>query len=1001
MRTNAYRPGRALDRLQAALGRRPGDPAAPAAVRDLRLRARGGGHPPARRQDRPRRPALVGPHGLPHRGLRAHARADDQERGHRARRRQGRLLPAPAPRRPGRAEGRGRARLRQLHQRPARPHRQPRRRRGRAPRRRARPRRRRHLPGRRRRQGHGDVLRHRQRVAGALRLLAGRRVRLRRLEGLRPQGAGHHRARRVGVAQAPLPRARHGPGGRRVHRGRHRRHVRRRLRQRDAAERQDPARRRLRPPPRLHRPRPRRRRKGFAERKRLFELAGSLVGRLRPRRDLRGRRRVAAQRQAHRAARAGARGARHRRTPCSRPTRSSGRSCARRSTCCGTAASAPSSRRRPRPTPTRWTAPATPSASTPPSCAAASWPRAATSASPSARGSSSRASGGLRQRRLHRQLRRRRLLRPRGQPQDPARPRGAPRRARRRRARRAAGRGHRGRRRPRALRLVPAGADARAGGARLGGAHVRLRGPHGGAGGRGPAATARSSSCPRSEEMAERRRVGPRPGAPGAGRAARLRQAQPHRRAAASPSLPDDPYFEGDLRGYFPPAVVERLGHLLGEHPLRRELVATIVANDVVNALGPTFVSRLVAEQGAEPADVVRAYRIARDVTGAEERWAAIERLAGVDRQAQWKLHGRRRRRSSRPPRAGTWRTRHGADLGTTIATGPRGLRAAGGDPARAAQRERARRASARRAELVEHGVPEELARAHAYQPALAHAPDIIAAAQARRALGRGRRAHLLRARRTACDRVDRGAARRAAGEHAHAALGAAGAARRPLARAARPRPARAGGGARRAGAGRGRARSSTPARTRMAPPRRPGAHDGGGGRRRPRRPHAWPSGSCARSRAESRARAAGGRARRSRGRSARRAARRRTAPRARASRPAPARRREPWRARRAVARLATSTSSTLRRPAQGDPRLPAAAVLERVGQALLHEPEGGQVDAGRQRPGLALDAERRPRGRRRASARRARRGGRATAAGSGRRPGRRGAGSPAGGASR
>src|SRR3569832_602475 len=92
------------------------------------------------------------------------------------------------------------------------------------------------------------------------------------------------------------------------------------------------------------------------------------------------------------------------------------------------------------------------------------------------------------------------------------------------------------------------------------------------------------------------------------------------------------------MRGYFPPAIVERLGHLLSEHPLRRELVATIVTNHVVNALGPTFVSRLVAAQGAEPAAVVRAYRIARDVSGAVLRWAVVELLAGVERQAQWTL---------------------------------------------------------------------------------------------------------------------------------------------------------------------------------------------------------------------------------------------------------------------------------------------------------------------------------------------------------------------------
>ena len=132
---------------------------------------------------------------------------------------------------------------------------------------------------------------------------------------------------------------------------------------------------------------------------------------------------------------------------------------------------------------------------------------------------------------------------------------------------------------------------------------------------------------PTSEEMADRRRSGR-----GLERPEGWLCCWPTP-SAVSPApcwglgLPDDALPRDDLRAYFPPAVVERLGHLLNEHPLRRELVATIVSNHVVNALGPTFVSRLVAEQGAEPADVVRAYRIARDVTGAEKRWAGIERL--------------------------------------------------------------------------------------------------------------------------------------------------------------------------------------------------------------------------------------------------------------------------------------------------------------------------------------------------------------------------------------
>ena len=96
-------------------------------------------------------------------------------------------------------------------------------------------------------------------VAAGLRLLARRRVRLRRLGRLRPQGDGHHRPRRVGVGPPALPRARHRLPGRGLHLRRRRRHVRRRVRQRDAALRAHPAGRGVRPPRHLPRPGPRRR----------------------------------------------------------------------------------------------------------------------------------------------------------------------------------------------------------------------------------------------------------------------------------------------------------------------------------------------------------------------------------------------------------------------------------------------------------------------------------------------------------------------------------------------------------------------------------------------------------------------------------------------------------------------------------------------------------------------------------------------------------------------
>ena len=118
---------------------------------------------------------------------------------------------------------------------------------------------------------------------------------------------------------------------------------------------------------------------------------------------------------------------------------------------------------------------------------------------------------------------------------------------------------------------------------------------------------------------------------------------------------------------------------MLTEHPLRRELTATIVANDVVNSQGVTFVSRLVAETGATPAEVVRARLIARDVTGAADRWDDVEALDGkIDPEVQnelmtgWTGWWRPRRAgtsSGRPPCGGSARPWNGR--GRTSASCP------------------------------------------------------------------------------------------------------------------------------------------------------------------------------------------------------------------------------------------------------------------------------------------------------------------------------------------
>jgi glutamate dehydrogenase len=80
--------------------------------------------------------------------------------------------------------------------------------------------------------------------------------------------------------------------------------------------------------------------------------------------------------------------------------------------------------------------------------------------------------------------------------------------------------------------------------------------------------------------------------------------------------------------------MVARFGHLLEGHRLRRELIGSVVANDVVNRMGPTFVSRVAADTRAAPADVAAAYWIARSVVDAPRRWGELEGAAGGPRPA-------------------------------------------------------------------------------------------------------------------------------------------------------------------------------------------------------------------------------------------------------------------------------------------------------------------------------------------------------------------------------
>ncbi|WP_115411163.1 NAD-glutamate dehydrogenase [Nocardia farcinica] len=117
--------------------------------------------------------------------------------------------------------------------------------------------------------------------------------------------------------------------------------------------------------------------------------------------------------------------------------------------------------------------------------------------------------------------------------------------------------------------------------------------------------------------------------------------------------LPDDPAFAEHLAGYFPQRLRAEYAEAIAAHPLRREIVATVLTNDVVDNGGITYAYRLTEESGADNADAVRAFAIVtavfdlpglwRDLRGAglsadltDELIVLSRRL--LDRAARWML---------------------------------------------------------------------------------------------------------------------------------------------------------------------------------------------------------------------------------------------------------------------------------------------------------------------------------------------------------------------------
>lgn len=135
-----------------------------------------------------------------------------------------------------------------------------------------------------------------------------------------------------------------------------------------------------------------------------------------------------------------------------------------------------------------------------------------------------------------------------------------------------------------------------------------------------------------------------------------------------TPEISDNPYFQQLLTGAFPAVLQQKFGKEISQHPLKAEIVATKLANMLVNEMGPNFVQRMFEETGASVAEVAICYAIVRELFDVAKHWQQLEQL---DNKVSAALQSRvlfQLRRTMR--RATRWFVRHrdkALDINQTI----------------------------------------------------------------------------------------------------------------------------------------------------------------------------------------------------------------------------------------------------------------------------------------------------------------------------------------------
>ena len=95
----------------------------------------------------------------------------------------------------------------------------------------------------------------------------------------------------------------------------------------------------------------------------------------------------------------------------------------------------------------------------------------------------------------------------------------------------------------------------------------------------------------------------------------------------ATSKLPEDDYFNSWLLNYFPKSMRDDFKDEILSHPLKKEIILTVITNKLVNQLSGPILSSLKRETGALLCDIVRGFVIVQEIFDLNSLWNEVDLL--------------------------------------------------------------------------------------------------------------------------------------------------------------------------------------------------------------------------------------------------------------------------------------------------------------------------------------------------------------------------------------